>query len=240
MYCEKFWINDISVLYKINNVSKFIPTYTMTKIEKLNAITRLCIIAIILFLINGKNDWIYIIIVIILSTLVIYLYDKNKEDYTNTDTNTNTDTKTKTNTDTNIEIGRFDQNGDIIYDDNSTDLSSISDKDSSCNCRSPTKDNPFMNGSVEDIGKYSPIACNSDDEDIKSQITEKFNEDLFKNTTDLFEHKNAERQFYTVPVPNGIPDTIKFANWTYKSKRSCKTEQKDCLPYDMTHSNNYF
>ena len=218
MNSESFWINDISVLYKKFDFNKLIPSLKMSKIEKLNTISRICILLIIILLIIDRTtQWIYILVLILLSTIVIYLCDKNKkENYT---------------VNNEIQVGRFDQNDNISYDTNN-DLDSISTIVKNSQCRKPSKDNPFMNNNIEDIGKYSPVACNSDDEDIKSQITEQLNDDLYKNTTNLFEQKNAERQFYTVPVPNGIPDTVKFANWAYKSKRNCKTDQKDCITYD--------
>jgi Ca2+/Na+ antiporter len=227
MNSESFWINDISVLYKKFDFNKLIPSLTMTKTEKLNTVSRICILLIIVLLIIDRNtQWIYILILILLSTIVIYLYDKNKKEHYTINNE--------------IQVGRFDKNDNITYDtnsydndnDNDNDLDSISTIITNTQCRKPSKDNPFMNNNIEDIGKYSPIACNSDDEDIKSQITEQFNDDLYKNTTNLFEQKNAERQFYTVPVPNGIPDTVKFANWAYKSKRTCKTDQKDCTTHD--------
>ena len=260
MKSENFWINDISILYKNYNFSKLVPSSDMTKYENLNAITRLCIwIILILLVLDRTSNWIYIFVVIIFIILAIYVYDKNKS---------------LNNSEYDVEIGKFDKNGDVVYgnepyhynngnsnDNNHNNITNSSNSTSSSNsissinsiisrnstissnnksidspnvnmCRKPTRDNPFMNNNVEDIGKYSPLACNSDDEDIKSQINETFNDNLYKNMTDLFEIKNSERQFYTVPVPNGVPDTIKFANWAYKSKRSCKTNEKDCSGYD--------
>ena len=227
MKSESFWINDISVLYKNYNFMKVVPSSDLTKYENLNTITRFCSWAIIILLIiDRSSNWIYVFSIIILITIAIYVYGKQYENYS-------------TVVRPDVQIGNFDNNGNIVYDDNSSDNDNDNDNksnDSSIKlngiCRKPTRDNPFMNNNVEDIGKYSPVACNSDDEDVKSQIRESFNDNLFKNMTDLFENKNSERQFYTVPVPNGVPDTIKFANWAYKSKRSCKTNDKDCLLYE--------
>ena len=241
MKSESFWINDISVLYKNYNFMKVVPSSDLTKYENLNTITRFCVWAvIILLLIDRSSNWIYVFSIIILITIAIYVYGKQYENYS---------TVVQSDIQPDVQIGNFDKNGNIVYDDNSSDSSNSSDNANANNntddnkssdssiklngiCRKPTRDNPFMNNNVQDIGKYSPVACNSDDEDVKSQIRESFNDNLFKNMTDLFENKNSERQFYTVPVPNGVPDTIKFANWAYKSKRSCKTNDKDCLLYE--------
>ena len=239
MSSDRFWINDLSVLYKKGNFVKIIPSTDMTKSEKLNAIARFCILMIIVLLIVERtSNWIYIAALVVLVTIVIHVSGRrNDERYSSDNCCPENDE---------IKVGRFDQNGQIIFDHNDHNDDRYNDRsdddtqtlnsadsavsvDSLPSCKAPTKNNPFMNGDVEEIGKYTPVACNADDEDIKSQISDAFNENLFKNMTDLFELKNSERQFYTVPVPNGIPDTVKFAKWAYGGRRNCKVDQKDCV-----------
>lgn len=102
-------------------------------------------------------------------------------------------------------------------------------------CRKPTKDNPFMNPSVNDYGtdNYDVQAANVDDEDIKDDIKMSFSEDLFMNAEDLFDKKNSERQFFTIPskVP---PNQKDFAEWCYGygARPSCKVDQGTCLKYE--------
>lgn len=234
MSSDRFWINDLSVLYKKGNFVKIIPSTDMTKSEKLNAITRFCILMIIVLLIVERtSNWIYIAALVVLVTIVIHVSGRrNDERYSSDNCCPGNDE---------IKVGRFDQNRQIVFDHNDdrydddiqtqtqTQTHTLNSIDSLPSCKAPTKKNPFMNGDVEEIGKYTPVACNADDEDIKSQISDTFNENLFKNMTDLFELKNSERQFYTVPVPNGIPDTVKFAKWAYGGRRNCKVDQKDCI-----------
>jgi hypothetical protein len=78
---------------------------------------------------------------------------------------------------------------------------------------------------------HSPVACNSDDEDIKQNMDLKFNEDMYHDIEDVFDKKNSQRQFFTVAhtIPN---DMEAFANWCYKFPPTCKTNQERCLRYE--------
>ena len=99
--------------------------------------------------------------------------------------------------------------------------------------RQPTRNNPFMNITLNDIGEPDiPEAANADDDEIKDKIEESFNDDLFRNVDDLFNIKNSQRQFYTTPATSNPPDTKKFANWLYLSPTTCKDDQERCLRYE--------
>ncbi|ARF09415.1 hypothetical protein Indivirus_1_38 [Indivirus ILV1] len=105
-------------------------------------------------------------------------------------------------------------------------------------CRKPTINNPFMNPAATEFGEYSlPAACNADDEDIKNDIKVNFNHELFRDVEDVFERKNSQRQFYTLPntaVPN---NQTEFANWLYKlpTSANCKEDTSACLRYEMKY-----
>ena len=70
---DKFWLDDFSVLYEDYNFLKFIPTPDMTRIEQLNAITRLMLYMIIIMLACGQNEeLLYIPIAVIVLTVLVY------------------------------------------------------------------------------------------------------------------------------------------------------------------------
>lgn len=70
---DKFWLDNFSVLYEDYNFLKFIPTPNMTKIEQLNAITRLMLYTIIIMLTCGQNEeLLYIPIAVIVLTVLVY------------------------------------------------------------------------------------------------------------------------------------------------------------------------
>ena len=301
-----FWLNDITVLFKNDSYIKFIPTNDMTRIEQLNALTRLFIYLTILFVILGKtDDLIYIPLIGIVFCIILYnLFEiddtgKRKElqrmkrnttsknyelpipdiNYRTYQVNDNGEiitvdidqqeqekfdkSKNKNQTEYDIEVGYYDSNGNIVYGDyngalNKNHTSGMIDptnptkfdKDNSLNdlknikytmdeirlyenakCRRPTNDNPFMNPSLDDLNKENvPVACNSDDEDIQNEISNKFNQDMYRDIEDVFNRKNSQRQFYTVhqSIPN---DQEAFARWCYGFPPTCKTDQQYCLRY---------
>jgi hypothetical protein len=150
-------------------------------------------------------------------------------------------------TDYDLEAGYYDSNGKLHTGGYRSAVKSISkmqkDEDirytldemrsyEKAKCRNPTVDNPFMNPSVADFNTENvPVACNSDDEDIKKDMELKFNEDIYRDIEDVFDKQNSQRQFYTVAhnVPN---DLEAFAKWCYKFPATCKTNQERCLRYE--------
>lgn len=106
-------------------------------------------------------------------------------------------------------------------------------------CRRPTKDNPFMNPNVTDYhNDTAPAPCNVEDDEIKDEMTVNFNADLYRNVDDIWENKNSQRQFYTIPAAS-IPTNQKdFALWLYGMQgtigsggNTCKEDQQKCLRY---------
>lgn len=72
---EKFWLDDFTVLYK--NYTVFFPKYEMTRIEQLNALSRLFFYMIIVLLIFNKRDfWLYIPIIGLIVVIVLYFLHK--------------------------------------------------------------------------------------------------------------------------------------------------------------------
>lgn len=96
-------------------------------------------------------------------------------------------------------------------------------------CRQPTKDNPFMNLNIlnDDYDNVKP-SCKYT-KDIDEKISNDFNEDLYLNTSDVYNQKNNQRQFYTMPN-NRVPNQQKeFAEWLYKTPESCKVAHEGLL-----------
>lgn len=106
-------------------------------------------------------------------------------------------------------------------------------------CTAPTLDNPFMNPTMKDYlnvdesGKIvdRPPACDANEPDVKKNIDDNFNNNLYMDIDDVFGKMNSQRQFYTVPsttIPNKQDE---FARWLYKTPPTCKEDQ-NCLRYE--------
>ena len=103
------------------------------------------------------------------------------------------------------------------------DLVKINDLNTEC--RVPTKENPFMNPTLDDYGNNSSPAksCPSyNNKGVQRRVEELFNEDLYRDVKDVFNKNNSQRQFYTVPGSNVPNDQSSFANWLYGTPPTCK------------------
>ena len=187
-----FWLNDLTVLFNRNNLLEIIPYNKQNLNKKLNSIFRLSIIFSVIMFFL-KKDYRYLFIIIITGILTIVI---NNNKVLNVETNN-----------TVIENNDSNNTGDELK-----------------GCKLPTASNPFMNPTFMDYedGDLSK-ACNSyDNSVIRNMQEEYFNNDLYKDPFDIFNKNNSQREFYTMPVNSIINDTIKFAEWCYKSPPTCK------------------
>ena len=106
-------------------------------------------------------------------------------------------------------------------------------EDTSTDCKKPTKDNPLMN---RNLGDKDNLAACEYNEEIKENINEKFNYNLYQDMDDFFERSNSQRQFYTMPVTKVVNDQTEFAEWLYKAPKTCK-ENSLCLKYEDNRYN---
>jgi hypothetical protein len=89
----------------------------------------------------------------------------------------------------------------------------------------PTKDNPFMNVQMSDYTENpNRESANKVDNtlELRNNITQNFNNKLYRNVGDIFERENSQRQFYTNPITTIPNDQTKFAEWLYKTPPTCK------------------
>ena len=68
-----FWIENPYIIFEKDELKNFVPTKDMTIIQKMNAITRLCIYGIILgYIFNFRDNIMYILFIIIILTIISY------------------------------------------------------------------------------------------------------------------------------------------------------------------------
>lgn len=109
-------------------------------------------------------------------------------------------------------------------------------------CQMPTKDNPFMNTLVSDVGMYKEKKEACLIEDVSDKVESNFNKGLFKDVGDFYDKNNGQRQFFTMPETSeyGIKsgNTKKFANWCWNTnKPTCKEDTNACIN-SFSHFNN--
>jgi hypothetical protein len=77
---QQFWFDDISILVNQDYLQDFIPVKEMNTSEKLNAIMRFCMyLSLILILITGNSNYIFIVICGAILTYIIHI---NKDEET--------------------------------------------------------------------------------------------------------------------------------------------------------------
>lgn len=96
-------------------------------------------------------------------------------------------------------------------------------------CTKPTLDNPFMNRTP--INPAAPPACPITQES-KEEMHTYFQNNLYRDVSDVFGKKSSERNFYTTPHSYSDWDSqTKFAKWLYNNEQICKSDQNYCVPY---------
>lgn len=84
-------------------------------------------------------------------------------------------------------------------------------------CVHPTRDNPFMNVTMQDRRDFAnrPEACSLQERRVRKKTTQYFEHNLYKDVNDVFERNANSRQFYTMPATTIPNDQHTFVNWLY-------------------------
>tara|TARA_B100000035_G_scaffold38932_1_gene29345 strand:- start:803 stop:1447 length:645 start_codon:yes stop_codon:yes gene_type:complete len=189
-----FWYNQPSILYERPYLFEIFPVKEFDNIRKLNAIVRFTIYYSIFVYIYNRDTNMFAVPVI--TALVTYLLWKN--------------------------------NSSLQKDETLTQLKNdvpVTTQSHNVGCQIPTKDNPFMNVPFFDVSadKELPKSCTSyDNKGIQRKIENEFDKGLYRNYTDIFRKENSQRQFFTVPGREGVPDQSAFAHWLYRTTDTCK------------------
>ena len=191
---KKFWVNNISILFRNDKLTTFFPDNSMSLAEKLNSIVRLSLyISILLFVYNKNYNNIYVFLITLLITYFIYNYSDKK--------------KTKK-----IKEHLHQKKG--LLDD-------ILKPKKICK---PTENNPFCNILLTDYENPNRNTnINVNDPESMKDVSEKFNHNLYKDVNDIWNNNNSQRQFMTNPIRTIPNDQHGFASWLYgSSKKHCK------------------
>jgi len=252
---KQLWIKDPRIL--ISDFKNCIPKKESGRIEQMNQ-ASLCILYIYIIgrILRFKSKTFnYILLALLIIIIIIYIsrYDSKSNEiefmndmYNNDDNNTDTiidmnnikkKYKNRRLDDYIKRTSEYNKNiVDTINNKYKNKLEYQEDLE-----RNPTLVNPYMNPLLIDYNTENmAVPFNTDDELIKENIKLTFNKDLFKDFNQLFDEKNAERQFYTVPG-NSIPnDQQKFAEWCYKVPSTCKEDTRSCrIDEDIRYRTSY-
>ena len=92
-----------------------------------------------------------------------------------------------------------------------------------------SKENPFGNPSMLDVGTGKLPMCNASDPSVKAAIDQNYNDGFFRDVSDVWGGNASMRQWTTLPDTSMLPDTPGFAKWLYDpDKKTCKDDPAAC------------
>ncbi len=207
MESNKFWTNDIGVLFQKDKLTVFFPDNKMSLEEKLNAIVRLSVyVSILLFVYNKNYNNIYFFLITLLVTYFIYQYS-NKDDKENVP----------------IKEHLYEKKKDLLL----TEKKIVK----------PTNQNPFGNILLSEYQKNPnrDTNINVNNETVMNDVSEKFNHNLYKDVNDIFNRNNSQRQFMTNPIRTIPNKQNEFAKWCYGKPKTCKENNgQQCVGNNFT------
>jgi hypothetical protein len=200
-----FWLDEPSSLFTQENYLKVVPDDTMGETEKLNAVMRLSIyLGLVGSLLMNCSNWLYLPILV--AGITVYLH-RNKGLMGNEGLMG--------------LMGQSDNEGFALRD-NVKESEFIR----------PTPENPFGNfNQITDPRDRPPAMKSFDNPEIRREMKDNFERNLFKDAGDLFDKANGQRQFYQMPSTESAPDTIAFAKYLYGTDPTCKENNTYCAPY---------
>jgi hypothetical protein len=91
-------------------------------------------------------------------------------------------------------------------------------------CIKPTKDNPFMNITMNEYADnpQRKPACDITKNSIKTKAKEYFDHNMYRDVGDVYESQTTDRQWVTNPITTIPNDQVEFAKWLYNTGPTCK------------------
>jgi len=195
-----FWFKDISILYDKNYLMEIIPKKEYDFNRKLNAVVRFTIYYGILLYIF-KRDKNILCLPFITVVITVYLHKTSKDDKQDDNFKGLMNTKGSTNL---SEI-------DMMIDEINTDVYRI-----------PEIDNPMMNQNTFDLYENKKAIPTYNNPGVKRKVEETLDSQVFKDSNDLFNRRNSQRQWYTMPNTEAMNQQTEFAKWCYMTPPTCK------------------
>ena len=195
-----FWFKDISILYDKNYLMEIIPKKEYDFNRKLNAVVRFTIYYGILLYIF-KQDKNILCLPFITVVITVYLHKTSKDDKQDDNFKGLMNTKGSTNL---SEI-------DMMIDEINTDVYRI-----------PEIDNPMMNQNTFDLYENKKAIPTYNNPGVKRKVEETLDSQVFKDSNDLFNRRNSQRQWYTMPNTEAMNKQTEFAKWCYMTPPTCK------------------
>lgn len=195
-----FWFKDISILYNKNYLLEIIPKKEYDFSRKLNAVVRFSIYYSILLYIF-KRDTNILCFPFITIVITVFLHRTNRDE-TNDDAMKGLMSSKSNTSMEDIDMMIMDINKDVF--------------------REPDDDNPMMNQNYFDLYENKKAVPTYNNPGMKRKVEETLDADVYKDSNDLFNRRNSQRQWYTMPNTEAMNKQTEFAKWCYMTPPTCK------------------
>lgn len=199
---EKIWYEDLNVLIDKKKMMNYIPLKNYSLNQKLNAIVRLSLYLSLLIMILSFNiNYSFIFIFVLVLTYILHITNEEKREK---------------------KLVKQVENYKNLKKDKDYIKKKINVKDHLEKCILPTNNNPFMNFMLTDKRTRKP-ACNTfNNKKVSELVEDKFAKGLYKDINGIYNNENSQREFYTMPNTEVVNRQTEFANWLYKTPKTCK------------------
>lgn len=195
-----FWFKDISILYNKNYLLEIIPKKEYDFSRKLNAVVRFAIYySILLYVFKRDNNILCFPFITIVIT--VFLHRTNRDE-TNDDAMKGLMSSKNNTSMEDIDAMIMDINKDVF--------------------REPDDDNPMMNQNTFDLYENKKAVPTYNNPGMKRKVEETLDAGIFKDSNDLFNRRNSQRQWYTMPNTEAMNKQTEFAKWCYMTPPTCK------------------
>ena len=194
------WFKDLHNFITLSNYDQFFPEKSMNFSEQLNSLLRLSIYFSLIVFVL-KYDIRIILVPLVTALFTWFLYNIDIQ---------NQDSKDK-----------FLDSKNLVENKHNKDIPI---------CQKPTKDNPFMNVTINeyvDNPKRKP-ACDISQLNIKKEAKEYFDKNMYRDVGDVYEAQTSDRQWVTNPITTIPNDQVEFAKWLYNKGPTCKEKGIEC------------
>lgn len=195
-----FWFKDISILYDKNYLLEIIPKKEYDFSRKLNAVVRFAIYYSILLYIF-KRDANILCFPFITIVITVFLYKTNRDEKNDDAMKGLMSSKSHTSM-KDIDMMIMDINKDVF--------------------REPDSDNPMMNQNYFDLYENKKAVPTYNNPGMKRKVEETLDAGVYKDSNDLFNRRNSQRQWYTMPNTEAMNKQTEFAKWCYMTPPTCK------------------
>lgn len=195
-----FWFNDISILFNKNYLLEVLPLREYDFNRKLNAVLRFTIYyGILLYVLNHDKNILCLPFITVVIT--VFLHKTNKKTGENQAITSL------------MNVNRHDTNTDVdkMIDEINKDI-----------YRLPDEDNPMMNQNVYELYDGKQAIPTYNNPGVNKVVEDKWTDKLPQDSNDLFNRRNSQRQWYTMPNTEAMNKQTEFAKWCYATPPTCK------------------